>query len=120
MKSTSIGVLMALVCASCIVVRDPCSPGYTSCGDYCADLAYDARDCGACGASCRLGDYCSQGVCVVGSCIPDGAGCAYDSDCCSRFCASDGVCGCIGRGNYGCALNVDCCSNYCGYDGYCR
>jgi len=111
---------VALVLSGCVVRESGCPRGTVDCGDYCADLRYDALDCGACGASCAVGDYCSGGLCYVGSCWPDDSVCGYDSQCCSGYCASDGHCGCMLRGDYGCAANVDCCSSFCGYDGYCR
>ena len=105
--------------ASC-VVYSPCPYGQVDCGDYCADLNYDALDCGRCGAACRVGDYCDRGVCIVNSCVADGYGCRFHEDCCTRYCASDGRCGCIPPGYGTCYANLDCCTNYCGQDGYCR
>ena len=110
---------MVLV-SGCVVQSSPCSPGYTYCGDYCADLRSDPLDCGACGAACAVGDYCYRGYCYVGSCFADGDGCRTHDDCCSGYCASDFRCGCIPAGYGGCRANLDCCSNYCGRDGYCR
>lgn len=41
-----------------------CAGGLTACGGSCVDLAKDAANCGACGASCPSGDSCNLGVCV--------------------------------------------------------
>ena len=120
MRALSWIAALGVLISGCVVRGPSCPPGYVNCGDYCADLANDDLDCGACGAACRVGDFCSQGLCVVGTCVADGYGCAYASDCCSNYCASDGRCGCIPAGNYGCTQNFDCCSNYCGRDGLCR
>ena len=44
-----------------------CYAGDTSCGSYCADLATDPYNCGACGYVCPYShDYCDGGVCVDG------------------------------------------------------
>lgn len=114
-------VAVAVVLLSgCVVRGSSCPAGYVNCGDYCADLSSDPLDCGACYAACAVGDYCSRGVCVVGGCVADGYGCRFHEECCSRYCASDGRCGCMPPGYATCYANVDCCSNYCGQDGFCR
>ncbi len=48
-----------------------CPPGYSLCGDLCADLQNDPYNCGSCN------NYCSSGVCDAGSCVlpPDCVGC---------------------------------------------
>lgn len=113
-----IACALGLMLPSCVVVSTRCEPGYSDCGEYCADLRNDPRDCGACGASCYAGDACVDGRCVA-VCLDDGFQCRSDADCCSDYCASDGVCGCIPGGHYGCAAHYDCCTGYCGRDGFC-
>jgi hypothetical protein len=108
-----------ILCACSVTVSNTCGGTLTDCGGYCADLNSSDLDCGACGASCLAGDYCHQGVCIVGSCLTDNSACTFDSDCCSDYCASDGLCGCIPTGNAGCASDTDCCSNNCAPDGVC-
>lgn len=114
----AVAVLMAVVgCGPAVV--STCGPNLVDCGGYCADLSSDETDCGACGAACNVGDYCDQGLCIVGTCFGDNTGCSYDSQCCSNYCASDGLCGCIPTGNSGCAGASDCCSGRCARDGVC-
>jgi len=49
-----------------------CPAGYTACNNsYCADLANDVENCGACGAICE-GAYCMGGDCYY---PPDCVGC---------------------------------------------
>jgi hypothetical protein len=112
---------VAVAVSGCFYTSSPCgSSRLVDCGGYCADLYADELDCGQCGAACAVGDYCSAGLCVVGSCFPDGSQCGSDWDCCSDYCASDGLCGCIPGGFAGCLQSSDCCSGYCGRDGVCR
>jgi hypothetical protein len=54
-----------------------CGAGQTSCGNYCADLAHDPYNCGACGIVCD-----EPGPNEYGSCID--AACQY-------FCSHDAV-----------------------------
>ncbi len=115
----AVGLLLGLAGLTGCSVRTQCARGLVDCGDYCADLSSDETDCGACGAPCAVGDYCDQGVCIVGTCLDDNVACNYDSQCCSNYCASDGLCGCIPTGNSGCATASDCCSGRCARDGVC-
>lgn len=98
-------------------------PSVVDCGDgVCSNLVNDAKNCGACGFDCG-GGVCKNGVCTpTGSCVADHAACALDADCCSDFCASDGLCGCVATGSVGCALDVDCCSPSvaCNANGVCE
>ncbi len=45
-----------------------CGEGQTPCGDYCADLAFDPYNCGACGNSCAEPGPYEQGTCILGQC----------------------------------------------------
>ncbi|MBK7862570.1 MAG: hypothetical protein IPJ65_28975 [Archangiaceae bacterium] len=120
-KTVLAAAVLSMVAGSgCVVAEPQCGFGFSDCGDYCADLSSDPRDCGRCGATCAAGDYCDRGLCIVNSCYSDGTACGRDTDCCSNYCASDGVCGCIPRGFAGCTNSVDCCTNFCDRDGTCR
>ena len=97
-------------------------PSLVDCGDgVCSDLVSDAQNCGGCGIDCG-GGACTNGVCTTGSCVADGTACAFDADCCSSFCKSDGVCGCVATGSGGCVMDVDCCSPsvICSSNGVCE
>ncbi len=45
-----------------------CGAGQASCGSYCADLASDAYNCGACGYACDEPGSYEYGACINGSC----------------------------------------------------
>lgn len=45
-----------------------CAAGQTSCGSYCADLAFDPDNCGACGNVCADPGPYEKGMCVYGQC----------------------------------------------------
>ncbi len=45
-----------------------CAAGQSSCGNYCADLAIDPYNCGACGSVCREPGLYEYGACVDGEC----------------------------------------------------
>ena len=45
-----------------------CGNGQVSCGDYCADLALDPYNCGACGHVCAEPGPYEQGMCIFGEC----------------------------------------------------
>jgi hypothetical protein len=51
-----------------------CPPTRTFCGTpghgYCADLDFDADNCGGCGKSCPLNGECANGVCVCPTTAP--------------------------------------------------
>ncbi len=95
------------------VVPVVCGAGLTLCGGYCVDTLSDPYDCGGCGITCAATDYCSNGTCVTGTCSADNVACTLDGECCSLYCASDGLCGCIPSATSGCAADSDCCSNIC-------
>jgi hypothetical protein len=121
LQKLALVVLMAGISATgCAVsVAAGCGAGLTDCGGYCADLSSDETDCGACGDPCAIGFFCDVGQCVSGTCFADSSACGHDSDCCSDYCASDGLCGCIPSGNSGCVSASDCCSGHCARDGVC-
>jgi hypothetical protein len=41
----------------------PCENGKVRCLDDCVDLNNDAKNCGACGTSCKAGETCTLGTC---------------------------------------------------------
>lgn len=85
-------------------------PSLYDCGDgTCTDFVTDAKNCGGCGIDCGAG-ACVKGVCEAAGCNADGAKCSVDADCCTDFCATDGVRGCIPTGGKGCEMDMDCCS----------
>jgi hypothetical protein len=43
-----------------------CDDGLTCCDLRCADLATDSQNCGACGASCKVGQFCGLTECADG------------------------------------------------------
>jgi hypothetical protein len=45
-----------------------CGSGRSCCGSYCADLASDVYNCGACGNVCRQPGPNEYGACVSGKC----------------------------------------------------
>ena len=40
-----------------------CMPGTTQCGQGCADLHFDNRNCGACGNACGANQACIGAMC---------------------------------------------------------
>ena len=94
--------------------RCACGESETPCGNICADLQQDERNCGACGMRCRTGDLCCPDGCIdaktdeancgaCGNACGDGEACcggscaALDSDAdncggCGRACAEGGAC----------------------------
>ncbi len=58
--------------SACSAEKHPAAPdgGCTStCGGNCIDLAFDARNCGACGASCGSGEACVDSKCGPASAV---------------------------------------------------
>ncbi len=108
------GAIVLVSSSACSVTVTPtCGGNLTDCGGDCVDLSSDPYDCGGCGITCGAGDYCDNGQCVVGTCLGDNVACTFDGECCSLYCASDGLCGCIPSNTSGCAGDSDCCSNFC-------
>ena len=114
-------VVLAFSSAACTVTTSVSCPAShpDDCGGICVDTYSDPDNCGGCGITCSITEDCIQAVCTPG-CFADNVACTADSDCCSNFCASDGLCGCIPTGNSGCLGNVDCCSTVCDVNGTCR
>ena len=50
-----------------------CSSGQTCCGDLCADISSDVKNCGSCGNACASGKVCQSGKCVTPRCVGDGS-----------------------------------------------
>jgi hypothetical protein len=75
---------------SFVVPDAGCPPGFTQCGQICADLLNDARHCGGCDAPCPSGvhDACVNGECRCG----EGPICTGGLNC------VDGSCRCIKGG----------------------
>ncbi|MGE5194989.1 MAG: hypothetical protein ACM3U2_21055 [Deltaproteobacteria bacterium] len=71
--------------------------GETCCGSYCADLANDVFDCGACGAACDPPPPGEEVACISGTCVYDCAPGAVDCNGTCTFLDSDpdncGACG---------------------------
>jgi hypothetical protein len=47
----------------CVGGQCGCPEGSQLCGDRCASLLYDARNCGSCGSRCALNEVCRGGRC---------------------------------------------------------
>jgi hypothetical protein len=73
----------------CVDGQCGCPEGAQLCGERCASLLSDARNCGSCGSRCALNEVCRSGrcECVNGSCSLPGA------TCCAAGSGSACVCG---------------------------
>ena len=67
----------------------PCEDGKVRCLDDCVDLNRDAKNCGACGTSCKAGE-----ACTLGKCAAPVSGCKDGSD---DEVFSKGMIGCSGK-----------------------
>ncbi len=108
-----------------------CGSGRTCCGGYCADLAADVLNCGACGFMCDPPGPYEFGACIDGECTYVCATGAVDCNGTCTFLGSDlancGVCGhvceppgsnefaaCVdGRCEYGCYEGAVYCDGTC-------
>jgi hypothetical protein len=105
--------------------RCACGDGETLCGNICADLAHDERNCGACGAKCATGSLCCPDGCIdaktdVDNCGACGNQCGDGSVCCNGVCidieADPANCGSCG---YACGADGVCVSGMCSYPDRC-
>lgn len=55
---------IGLICIGRGGQRFCCARGLNCCGDTCADLQNDVRNCGRCGIECPAGYVCSGGACI--------------------------------------------------------
>jgi hypothetical protein len=110
-----------------------CGTGQSSCGSYCADLAFDPANCGACGYMCDAPGPYEDGVCLDGRCeyaCVDGAvscdeTCTYlewdPNNCgaCGTVCGEPGpheYAACVdGRCEFGCYEGAVYCDDTCRY-----
>jgi hypothetical protein len=77
MKSLPLLAALALAAAGCKPEKEViCPSDQRLCGDTCASLQSDPKNCGACGTACGTGEGCSLGACVA--CGPGGEGCKAD------------------------------------------
>lgn len=99
-------LLLAALLTGCPETGIVCRAGTTRCGQGCADLKADGRNCGACGVACQTGQVCQpraddetlgecvcqagatncSGQCVVLATDPNNCGA------CGRACAQDELC----------------------------
>ena len=95
-----VGRMAVVLLMACTIVgcsdgtSSPCPTTQLDCDGTCADLAVDARNCGACGSACDSGEACVDGACVIscpgtqiacgGACVDpltDRAYCGASGDC---------------------------------------
>jgi hypothetical protein len=78
-----------------------CGASQTSCGNYCADLANDPYNCGACGNACEQPGPYEYGACIAGEC---------------RYACAEGAVYCNGACTFlgWDANNCGACGNVCG------
>jgi hypothetical protein len=75
-----------------------CGAGRTSCGSYCADLAFDPDNCGACGNACEDPGPYEEGMCVYGQCeYACVAGAVYCDGTCTFLDSDPDNCGACGN-----------------------
>ena len=80
-----------------------CGMGLTACGNVCANVATDEKNCGGCGVACAVGSVCTAGSCAPLVCDTDqlacdGACASVHSDplncgTCGNACAAGQTCG---------------------------
>ena len=83
-----------------------CAAGQTKCASGCVDVAADAQNCGACGASCAIGQVCLSGACTS-------SGCGSLTQCgqsCVDVSSSAQHCGGCGQA---CAVGATCTAGIC-------
>jgi hypothetical protein len=97
-----------------------CSGGEQCCNGNCADLRFDANNCGACGHVCHPGEICAGGVCECGDNGTICNGQCVDTQLDSHNCGSCGhVCDtcktCVGGTcvDVDCGLGKICCHDQC-------
>jgi hypothetical protein len=87
---------------------DCAAQGLTDCGGFCANLAADSANCGACGNSCPLGGYCQGGLCT-GLYCPDGL-----ADCGVGYCVDlNSDANHCGGCQLGCFVGYECVNGAC-------
>lgn len=75
-----------------------CGPGQFSCGSYCADLAHDPDNCGACGFQCAPPGINEYGACIDGECYYECAdGAVYCGETCTYLESDPYNCGACGN-----------------------
>jgi hypothetical protein len=91
-SSCASGVCLLTAPPAGVSLFDCAAEGLIDCGGFCADLAVDAANCGACGNSCALGGYCQGGLCTGLVCLDGltdcGAGYCIDLNSDPSFCGS--------------------------------
>lgn len=74
-----------------------CAAGRTSCGSYCADLAFDPDNCGTCGNACAAPGPNEEGMCFYGQCeYACVAGAVYCNGTCTFLDSDADNCGACG------------------------
>ena len=97
-----------LLLAGCQTFGITCQPGTTQCGQGCADLRFDNRNCGACGNGCAANQACIAGLCQCST------GTTQCGALCAEFNTDPQNCGgCANDGGVVCASNQVCEKGQC-------
>ncbi|HZZ85428.1 MAG TPA: hypothetical protein VFE30_12895 [Anaeromyxobacteraceae bacterium] len=93
MKRLLLAALSAALLAGCSKEL-VCARDQKACGDVCANVETDARNCGACGKSCASGQACYAGACIAAAadaqnCGAAGRTCAVGETCKAGACVAD-------------------------------